>query len=104
MRPWLVSRTIRRRPRGAKKIGSIGKPIWGVEFQLVDAEGKVAVWNQGATRSLGWSANEISGRDAVVFYPADAIEAGTPAHDLAERRRLERCHAARSGARVYGAG
>jgi long-chain acyl-CoA synthetase len=28
-------------PRGAKKIGSIGKPIWGVEFQLVDAEGKV---------------------------------------------------------------
>jgi long-chain acyl-CoA synthetase len=28
-------------PRGAKKVGSIGKPIWGVEFQLIDAEGKV---------------------------------------------------------------
>jgi long-chain acyl-CoA synthetase len=28
-------------PRGAKKVGSIGKPIWGVEFRLVDADGKV---------------------------------------------------------------
>jgi len=28
-------------PRGQKKVGSIGKPIWGVEFRLVDAEGKV---------------------------------------------------------------
>jgi long-chain acyl-CoA synthetase len=28
-------------PAGQKKVGSIGKPIWGVEFRLVDAEGKV---------------------------------------------------------------
>ncbi len=28
-------------PRGQKKIGSIGKPIWGVEFKLVDADNKV---------------------------------------------------------------
>jgi len=28
-------------PRGAKKVGSIGKPIWGVEFRLVDAEDNV---------------------------------------------------------------
>ncbi len=28
-------------PPGAKKHGSIGKPIWGVEFRLVDGEGKV---------------------------------------------------------------
>jgi long-chain acyl-CoA synthetase len=28
-------------PRGAKKVGSIGKPIWGVEFRLVDNDGKV---------------------------------------------------------------
>jgi long-chain acyl-CoA synthetase len=28
-------------PRGAKKVGSIGKPIWGVEFQLVGADGKI---------------------------------------------------------------
>jgi long-chain acyl-CoA synthetase len=28
-------------PRGGKKVGSIGQPIWGVEFRLVDGEGKV---------------------------------------------------------------
>jgi long-chain acyl-CoA synthetase len=28
-------------PRGAKKVGSIGKPIWGIEFQLKDAAGKI---------------------------------------------------------------
>ncbi len=28
-------------PRGAKKIGSIGKPIWGVEFKLIDVDGQV---------------------------------------------------------------
>jgi len=28
-------------PRGAKKVGSIGKPIWGIEFRLVDGAGKV---------------------------------------------------------------
>lgn len=28
-------------PRGAKKVGSIGVPIWGIEFRLVDGTGKV---------------------------------------------------------------
>jgi long-chain acyl-CoA synthetase len=28
-------------PSGGKKIGSIGKPIWGVEFRLIDVDGKV---------------------------------------------------------------
>jgi long-chain acyl-CoA synthetase len=28
-------------PPGAKKVGSIGKPIWGVEFRLIDASGQV---------------------------------------------------------------
>jgi long-chain acyl-CoA synthetase len=28
--------------RGAKKVGSIGKPIWGCEFKLIDADGKPA--------------------------------------------------------------
>ena len=28
-------------PPGAKKVGSIGRPIWGVDFQLLDANGAV---------------------------------------------------------------
>lgn len=67
----------------AEELGLLIDAAQGHAVYMLDAEGKVAVWNQGATRLLGWSANEISGRDAAVFYPADAIEAGTPAHDLA---------------------
>ncbi len=32
-------------PRGAKKVGSIGKPIWGIEFRLVAADGKIVTEN-----------------------------------------------------------
>jgi long-chain acyl-CoA synthetase len=28
-------------PRGGKKAGTIGRPIWGVEFQLLDADGAI---------------------------------------------------------------
>jgi long-chain acyl-CoA synthetase len=39
-------------PRGAKKAGSIGRPIWGVEFRLVDGEGQVVTEVGQARRDL----------------------------------------------------
>ncbi|MGN6595427.1 MAG: PAS domain-containing sensor histidine kinase [Sphingopyxis terrae] len=59
----------------------------GHAIYMLDAEGKVSIWNQGAARLLGWDADEIIGRDAALFYPADAIEAGAPARDIARARQ-----------------
>ncbi|MBD3744659.1 MAG: PAS domain S-box protein [Sphingopyxis terrae] len=59
----------------------------GHAIYMLDAEGKVSIWNQGAARLLGWNADEIIGRDAALFYPADAIEAGAPARDIARARQ-----------------
>ncbi|MFC0103805.1 PAS domain-containing sensor histidine kinase [Sphingopyxis terrae] len=59
----------------------------GHAIYMLDAEGKVSIWNQGAARLLGWDADEIIGRDAALFYPADAIEAGAPARDMARARQ-----------------
>lgn len=59
----------------------------GHAIYLLDASGKVAIWNQGAERMMGWSEEEAIGREDTIFYPADAIAAGKPAHDLREAAR-----------------
>ena len=56
---------------------------------LLDPEGAVTIWNKGAERLKGWTEAEVVGRNAAIFYPADAIASGKPAEDLA--------HAARDG-------
>ncbi|WP_293973396.1 PAS domain-containing protein, partial [Sphingopyxis sp.] len=61
----------------------------GYAIYLLDAEGKVSIWNHGAHRLIGWPSDEVMGQDAAIFYPADAVAAGKPAADLA--------HAAREG-------
>ena len=53
---------------------------------MLDPEGRVTIWNTGAERMKGWSEEEIVGRPAAIFYPADAIAAGKPAADLARAR------------------
>jgi two-component system sensor kinase FixL len=59
----------------------------GYAIYLLDAEGKVSIWNHGAHRLIGWPAGEVIGQDSAVFYPADAIAAGKPAADLAQAAR-----------------
>ena len=49
---------------------------------MLDAHGHVATWNVGAQRIKGYGAAEIIGRHFSLFYPADAVESGWPAHEL----------------------
>jgi PAS domain S-box-containing protein len=50
---------------------------------LLDAQGNVVSWNQGAERIKGYSAEEIIGKHFSVFYPAESIEQGWPEQELA---------------------
>lgn len=59
----------------------------GHAIYLLDASGKVSIWNEGAERLMGWSEEEVIGREDTIFYPADAVAAGKPAHDLREAAR-----------------
>lgn len=45
---------------------------------MLDAEGRVATWNEGAERIKGYTAEEIIGQHFSQFYPEDAIERGWP--------------------------
>ena len=75
----------------------------------MDRDGRVITWNSGAERLLGFTEDEIIGRDArIIFTPEDcAIKA--PEHEmetaLAEGRAAnERWHVRKDGSRFWGSG
>jgi PAS domain S-box-containing protein len=49
---------------------------------LLDTEGNIASWNQGAERLKGYKAHEIIGKHFSVLYPREASESGWPQHEL----------------------
>ncbi|HEX6692025.1 MAG TPA: ATP-binding protein, partial [Burkholderiales bacterium] len=48
----------------------------------LDADGRVASWNAGAERILGYRADEIVGGQLARFYLPDDIAFGKPAHEI----------------------
>jgi PAS domain S-box-containing protein len=49
---------------------------------MLDVNGTVATWNNGAARIKGYRGDEIIGQHFSKFYPQDAIESGWPEHEL----------------------
>src|SRR3989454_8328244 len=59
---------------------------------MLDPEGHIASWNEGAERIKGYTADEIIGQHFSRFYPSEDIQRGKPAHELkvaASEERLE---------------
>jgi PAS domain S-box-containing protein len=79
---------------------SVGESLWQTEAQfhelvegvrdyaifLLDSEGLVISWNEGAERIKGYRAEEIIGKHFSIFYPADSIRKGLPEHELKTAR------------------
>src|SRR5690349_10464315 len=57
---------------------------------LLDPEGRVITWNEGAQRIKGYKASEIIGRHFSTFYPRKVAESGLPAFELQEAARVGR--------------
>jgi PAS domain S-box-containing protein len=49
---------------------------------MVDPEGRVASWNEGARRIKGYEAEEVLGRHFSLFYPEEEVERGHPEEEL----------------------
>lgn len=49
---------------------------------LLDAEGRVSTWNNGAQRIKGYEAHEIIGKHFSIFYPESDVLAGKPQFEL----------------------
>ncbi|HUD12988.1 MAG TPA: PAS domain S-box protein [Terracidiphilus sp.] len=74
---------------------SLRRMVWGVKdyaILMLDPEGTIVTWNEGAERIKGYRAEEIIGRHFSTFYPADVAARGKPALELkiaAEKGRFE---------------
>jgi PAS domain S-box-containing protein len=49
---------------------------------MLDPQGRVKSWNEGAQRINGYRADEIIGRHFSCFYPAEVIERGAPEEEI----------------------
>jgi PAS domain S-box-containing protein len=49
---------------------------------MLDPDGRVSTWNQGAERIKGYKASEIIGKHFSEFYPEADIQAGKPQNEL----------------------
>ena len=49
---------------------------------MLDTDGRVASWNEGAQRMKLYTASEIIGKHFSCFYPEDDVRDGKPAHEL----------------------
>jgi formate hydrogenlyase transcriptional activator len=57
---------------------------------MLDEEGKVKTWNEGAERIKGYSADEIVGRHFSCFFTSEDIERGKPGEELSIAARQGR--------------
>jgi osomolarity two-component system sensor histidine kinase TcsA len=65
---------------------------------LIDPNGTILTWNEGAERLKGYSADEVIGKNFRLFYPQEAIESGHPAQEL--KAAVENGHYREEGWRV----
>jgi PAS domain S-box-containing protein len=54
---------------------------------MLDTDGRVKTWNDGAQRVKGYSAGEIIGKHFSIFYEPSAVEAGKPDWELVVARQ-----------------
>ena len=55
-------------------------------IMMLDVDGRVAAWNEGAARIKQYAEKEILGRHVSIFYPPEELAAGRPGDELAAAR------------------
>ena len=61
---------------------SLVEEIQDYAIFMLDPEGRVASWNQGAQKIIGYQADAILGRHFSVFYTADDLAIGKPGSEI----------------------
>ncbi|HEY4214697.1 MAG TPA: PAS domain S-box protein [Steroidobacteraceae bacterium] len=87
-RPPLPSASLSRLP--AERYQSLVENIQDYAILMLDPQGHVISWNQGAQKAKGYTAEEIIGSHFSRFYPPEAIARGLPETELEGATRLGR--------------
>ena len=85
-----VSAVARRNAAIAEELGLLIDGAMGYAIYMLDAEGRVTIWNLGAERMKGWTEAEVLGVDSAMFYTPDDVEDGKPAADLVRAAAMGR--------------
>jgi PAS domain S-box-containing protein len=59
---------------------------------LLDPQGRITHWNEGAGRLKGYSEAEVLGRHVSLFYTPEQVAAGRPERQLQEAAAQDRSH------------
>lgn len=78
-----VNREVTEHVKTAERFELLVDTVTEYAIFLLDPEGTVVSWNEGARRIKGYEADEIIGRNYAVFYGEDARREGIPALNLA---------------------
>jgi PAS domain S-box-containing protein len=73
--------------RGENRFRLMVECVKEYAIYMLDPEGRVASWNEGARRLKGYEAKEILGARFETFFPADAVAAGAPQAELEQARQ-----------------
>ena len=57
---------------------------------MLDPDGRILSWNEGARLIKGYTAPEVLGRSFEIFYPGEAVADGFPKRELKEAARVGR--------------
>lgn len=63
------------------------EPVKEYAIYMLDPEGRVVTWNEGAERSKGYKEEEVLGRNYSMFFLPEDVKAGLPAQELAAASR-----------------
>jgi PAS domain S-box-containing protein len=70
------------------------EPVKDYAIYMLDPEGRILTWNEGAERSKGYKAAEVVGQNFAIFYLPEDAQAGVPVAELATAAREGRLETA----------
>jgi two-component system CheB/CheR fusion protein len=78
-------------------------------IMMLDAEGHIEMWNSGAERTFGYSANEAIGQHVAILFTPEDRRRDVPKREMETARKAgraadERWHISKNGARFYVSG
>lgn len=91
----------------AKSYRSLVENISDYAIFMLDRKGKITSWDKGAKIQLGYTREEIVGKNVSVIYSRKDARTGVPAHDLKQAKLLgrqigERHYVRKNGKEYWG--
>ncbi len=71
-----------RNRQAAKVLVQLHSSVKDFAVIVLSPDGRVGMWNEGAQRLLGYTAEEITGQPGALVFPPDAQAQGVPAEEL----------------------